>query len=90
MLLGMAHEAAEEEKLSLVLMFCEYQTTLEMQNWAIRKYLSMYLEAEGYMASSRSHLLVACDKEKNQLGKTRMFLQWPQLLYFWKEDLTRC
>ena len=58
-------------------MFCEYQTTLEMQNWAINKYLSTCIEAEGYMASSRSHLLASCDKEKNQLGKTRMFSSDP-------------
>lgn len=34
------------------------------------------------MASSRSHLLVACDKETNQLGKTRMLSVTPFKLYF--------
>ena len=44
MLLGYGSWSVGEEKLSAVLMFSEYQTTLEMQNLAINKYLSTVLK----------------------------------------------
>lgn len=65
----MACEMLERGSSFLILILSD--KTLWKQNWVIKN-LSIFLEAERYMAISESNLNVACDKEKDQFSKTRM------------------
>lgn len=65
----MAREMLERGSSFLILILPD--KTLWKQNWIIKN-LSIFFEAEGYMAISESNLNVACDKEKDQFSKTWM------------------